>query len=99
MTLCGFWDGVAAGIGCCLNMPQCLRFILLLIFLQQSNDRRSAFLPVRCSVDLEHVCLVAQSCPTLRDPMDGGPPGSSVHGLLQARTLEWAAMSSSRAPS
>ena len=99
MTLRGFRDVVAAGVGCCLNMPQCLRSILLLISLQQSNDRRSVFLPVRCSVDLEHVCLVAQSCPTLRDPMDGGQPGSSVHGLLQARTLEWAAMSSSRARS
>ena len=29
-----------------------------------------------------------QSCPTLCDPMDGSPPGSSVHGILQARTLE-----------
>ena len=34
-----------------------------------------------------------QSCPTLRDPMDSSPPGSSVHGILQARILEWAAMS------
>ena len=33
---------------------------------------------------------VAQSCPTLRDPMDCSPPGSSVHGILQARTPEWA---------
>ena len=30
-----------------------------------------------------------QSCPTLCDPIDGSPPGSSVHGILQARTLEW----------
>ena len=34
-----------------------------------------------------------QSWPTLCDPMDNSPPGSSVHGILQARTLEWAAMS------
>ena len=34
---------------------------------------------------------VAQSCPTLRDPMDFSPPGSSVHGILQARVLEWGA--------
>ena len=34
-----------------------------------------------------------QSCPTLCDPIDGSPPGSSVHGILQARTLEWVAMS------
>ena len=33
--------------------------------------------------------LVIQSCPTLCDPMDCSPPGSSVHGILQARILEW----------
>ena len=33
--------------------------------------------------------LVAQSCPTLRDPVDCTPPGSSIHGILQARILEW----------
>ena len=32
---------------------------------------------------------VAQSCPTLCDPMDLSPPGSSVHGIFQARVLEW----------
>ena len=37
-----------------------------------------------------------QSCPTLHDPMDCSPPGSSIHGILQARTLERLAMSSSR---
>jgi len=35
---------------------------------------------------------VAQSCPTLRDPMDCSPPSSSVHGILQARVLEWGAI-------
>jgi len=35
---------------------------------------------------------VAQSCPTLRDPMDYSPPGSSVHRILQARVLEWGAI-------
>ena len=35
-----------------------------------------------------------QSCPTLCDPIDGSPPGSSVPGILQARTLEWVAISS-----
>ena len=34
-----------------------------------------------------------QSCPTLCDPIDGSPPGSSVPGILQARTLEWVAIS------
>ena len=38
-------------------------------------------------------------CPTLCSPMDCSPPGSSVHGLLQARVLEWVAMPSSRGSS
>ena len=38
-----------------------------------------------------------QLCLTLCDPIDGSPPGSSVHGILQARTLEWVAISSSNA--
>ena len=38
-----------------------------------------------------------QSCPTLCDPIDGSPPGSPVPGILQARTLEWAAISFSKA--
>ena len=38
-----------------------------------------------------------QSCPTLCDPIDGGPPGSHVPGILQARTLEWVAISFSSA--
>ena len=35
---------------------------------------------------------VAQSCPTLSDLMDCSPPGSSVHGIFQARVLEWVAI-------
>ena len=42
--------------------------------------------------------LVAQSCPALCDPTDCSPPGSSVHGILQARTLEWVAIPFSRRP-
>ena len=38
-----------------------------------------------------------QSCPTLCDPIDGSPPGSSVHGIFQARVLEWVAISFSNA--
>ena len=40
-----------------------------------------------------------QLCPTLCDPLDCSLPGSSVHGILQARTLEWSAMPSSRGSS
>ena len=42
---------------------------------------------------------VAQLCPTLCDPVDYSPPGSSVHGILQARILEWVAISFSRGSS
>ena len=38
-----------------------------------------------------------QSCPTLCDPIDGSPPGPAISGILQARTLEWVAVSSSNA--
>ena len=43
--------------------------------------------------------LVTQLCPILCDPMDCGPPGSSVYGILQARILEWVAMPSCRGAS
>ena len=41
--------------------------------------------------------LLLQLCPTLCDPIDGSPPGSLVPGILQARTLEWVAISFSSA--
>ena len=41
---------------------------------------------------------VTQSCPTLRDPMDCSLPGSSVHGIFQARVLEWVATAFSEIP-
>ena len=46
-----------------------------------------------------HTHSVAQLCPTLCDPMDCSPPGSSVHGISQERILEWVAISSSRGSS
>ena len=48
---------------------------------------------------MEKEVLVAQSCPTLCDPVNCSPPRSSVHGILQARILEWVAMPSSRGSS
>ena len=46
-----------------------------------------------------YYCFVARSCPTLCNPMDCSPPGSSVHGIFQARILEWVAISFSKGPS
>ena len=52
-------------------------------------------------VKIPHAAAAAakllQSCPTLCDPIDGSPPGSPVPGILQARTLEWVAISFSSA--
>jgi len=50
----------------------------------------------RARAQLQSLCvqvLVTPVCPTLCDPVDCSPPGSSVHGILQARILEWVAMS------
>ena len=44
-----------------------------------------------------HYAKSLQSCPTLWDPMDSSPPGFPVPGILQARTLEWVAISFSNA--
>ena len=41
-------------------------------------------------------CEVAQSCPTLCDPLDGSPPGFPIPGILQARTLDWGAIAFSK---
>ena len=46
-----------------------------------------------------HVCMRAQSCPALCNPTNCRPPGSSVHGILQARRLEWVAIPLSRGSS
>ena len=56
----------------------------------------------RCSFStssLVRACSVTQSCPTLCNPVDCSPPASSVHGVLQARILEWVSISSSRGSS
>ena len=52
-----------------------------------------------CVLSYRGVCVNAQSCPTLCDPMDSSPPGSSVHEIFQARILESVAISSSRGSS
>ena len=50
-----------------------------------------------CPAATAAAAKLLQSCPTLCDPIDGGPPGSPVPGILQARTLEWVAISFSNA--
>ena len=70
-----------------------------------SLKKEAVLLSVTAWMNLEGIMLneivaVAkslQSCPTLCDPIDGSPPGSPVPGSLQARTLEWVAISFSSA--
>ena len=47
--------------------------------------------PLQC-MKVKSESEVAQSCPTLSNPMDYSPPGSSIHGIFQARVLEWVAI-------
>ena len=65
-------------------------FIFLILTLDYSPHHEAGF----CCY-----CLVTKSCPTLCDPMNWSPPGSSVHGIFQARILEWVAVSLSRGSS
>ena len=58
------------------------------------SDR--VFMPIISSKVVVVVAQSIQSCPALCDPMDCSPPGSSVHGILQARVLKWGALLSSR---
>ena len=60
---------------------------------------RIAFIPSFSHSSLKVKVLVAQSCPTPCNPMDFSPPDSSVYGILQARILEWTAISFSRGSS
>ena len=60
------------------------------------TDRRKWSTNMCCNVNQKNQSEVTQSCLTLCSPMDCGPPGSSVHGIFQARVLEWVAISFSR---
>ena len=65
------------------------------------NKAEIVFLEFSCFFDDPAAAAAAakslQSCLTLCDPIDGSPPGSAVPGILQARTLEWVAISFSSA--
>ena len=63
--------------------------------LQCMESQRVTFIEHKVKVKSE----VAQSCPTLCDPMDCGLPASSIHGIFQAKVLEWVAISFPRGSS
>ena len=61
--------------------------------LSQSLPSRSFHKPLILVYQRAAAAKSLQSCPTLCDPINGSPPGSPVPGILQARTLEWVAIS------
>ena len=66
------------------------------LFERVNNQRKKSRFLLFHSLKLINEIEVTQSCPTLCDPVDCSPPGSSVPGIFQARILEWIAISSSR---
>ena len=62
---------------------------LIIFFCLAGLERQKTFRALRACVHAKSL----QSCPTLCDPIDGSPPGSSVHRILLARILEWVAIS------
>ena len=78
-------------------------FIYLFVFLGKMSIQVFCLFSNQVTWFLLLSCMkwseVAQSCPTLCDPMDCSLPGSSVHGILQARILKWVAISFSRGSS
>ena len=58
---------------------------------QGKNTGVGCYLLLQC-MKVKSESEVSQSCPTLSDPMDCNPPGSCVHGIFQARVLEWGAI-------
>ena len=81
----------------CVQIQLChLQYMTLVKFTEPL--KASEFLICEVEITISE-SEVAQSCPTLCDPVDGSPPGSSVHGILQARILEWVAISFSRGSS
>ena len=65
-------------------------------FLYPWSTEKPSMSHQRSPKDDEWVSEVTQSCPTLCDPMDCSLPGSTIHGIFQARILEWVAISFSR---
>ena len=69
------------------------------LYIQQKQDWELTVAQIVKSLLPKKESEVAQLCPTLCDPMDCSLPGSSVYGILQAKVLEWVAISFSRGSS
>ena len=73
--------------------------VLITTTLQQASITGKTAIFFKDVLAVSILCLVAQLCPTLCDSLDCSPPGSSVHGIFQARILDWVAISFSRGSS
>ena len=100
----GLWDKNSCSLlslGSCYESLKELQDLPCLLMLLMSSLPETLFLPFFCFASLPPAAAAAakslQSCPTLCDPIDASPPGSPVPGILQARTLEWVAISFSNA--
>ena len=67
------------------------------LYSQQKQDQELTVAQIMSSLLPTATTKSLQSCPTLHDPIDRSPPGSPIPGILQARTLEWVAISFSNA--
>ena len=90
------WDCCNSGYGwyeCALEGASAIAKYLTIHRQSQGTERIIPIVQDVSSVEVAAAAKSLQSCPTLCDPIDGSPPGSAVPGILQARTLEWAAIS------
>ena len=81
------------------TVPCCFKAFVLIESPSLGTTSYTLGCPSSLRTGLHTECVLVQSlwsCPTPGYPMDCSPPGSSVHGILQARILEWVAISSSR---
>ena len=81
------WDGWSGSVSNKWHDTIRILFLFLLIFILYRSIAKWFSYTYCCC------CLVTKLCPTLCNPMNCNPPGSSVHVILQARILEWAAIS------
>ena len=79
------------------NTKDCMGKKILKWALKDEWRRTLAFKQSICNCGAAAAAKLLQLCPTLCDPIDGSPPGSAIPGILQARTLEWVAISFSNA--
>ena len=83
--------------GVVLNTWHISAFYALLHYLEEKENQSVGNFQLQYHLSAAAAAKPLQSCPTLCDPIDGSPPGSPIPGILQARTLEWVAISFSNA--